>query len=132
MGGCIEYEKLLDGQRSTGNGAFDLTIPADATSYVVSYCEPGYSPRVEDYNSNTPDGAPVEGEPVARKKEKTPPNALAGALAAEIRRLAGTAAYLNQTPDEYNTVLVEVQRQLPKLDVKSISGQLLQLRQQPR
>ena len=101
---CPTYDKEIQSTVSQqGTGEFQVTIPADVPSYVLTYCRIGvYESREEQSNQNAPD-APVRNAPIEMQRTNTTPQQLGAAIDNQIRRLADTLAYLERSnPGRYN------------------------------
>lgn len=124
--GCVAYDKELQATQSLApTGAFELQIPAELTSYVVSYCQPGYFGRVEEFNENTPDGVPVASAPIELQANSTDPNTVARALQDDLMRVGATLAYLKAANGvNYDKIIGTASVGLPGIDLGTLAAQL--------
>jgi hypothetical protein len=63
-GTCPKYDDYLDEKKTTGVGAFQLAIPDDKPSYLVTYCHEQYVTFTTEGNDNTRDKTPIDPSPV--------------------------------------------------------------------
>ena len=116
--GCAVFDGEIQSTEPKA-GKFELEVPRDLTNYVAVYCMPGYYPREELVNANTPNGLPVSGEQV----ELLPISATAAqvgvVIEAQVRRLANTLAYFERSnADVFGTAVVQRSSAITDFDLK--------------
>jgi hypothetical protein len=98
-----------------------LQIPTNLANYVAVYCMPGYYPREELNNLNSPDNTPVAGEQVELLPTTANPAQIGIAVEAQVRRVADTLAYFeNSNPDIFRTAVAQRASAINDFDLKGV------------
>ncbi len=130
VAGCIVYDNEIDAKESQAPaGRFELQIPADLTNYVVSYCQPGYFARAEEFNVNTPDLVPVAAAPIELRSLNSSPDAAARAVDDDLMRVESMLDYLQKSDaPNYPKIMDIVSTRLRGVNVAALRDQLDQVR----